>query len=124
MTAYDRLELPRPSVELTTTRRRVPRFDAAPAFPAATLFSVIAIDSTHVRATFATPVLDNDALRCTASYHFTATPPALPLEVFEVVPEGALGPSGADSVLITTSEMLQGGDYHLLIDVLEAVTGE
>ena len=96
---------------LRTVRRRMERFTFVPAAPPdAELFSVVAVDETHVLATFAAAVLDNDALRCVDVYHFTPE-----LTVSEIEPVG----DPPTAVLITVNEMLDDESYTLLIDVLE-----
>lgn len=66
------------------------------------------VDSTHVRATFSAAVLDNPAIRCLDLWLLTPTPSGVPIKVLEVVPEQT---PETTSVLLTTTEHLQSGNY-------------
>lgn len=74
------------------------------------------VDSTHIRVTFARPVLDNAAIRCVDVWEVTPPGSEHAVDVFEVVPEG----DPVESVLLTTSEHRTVADYICSLHFLEA----
>jgi hypothetical protein len=100
-----------------THRVRKIASDYAPvASPDPSVLMVEAIDSTHVRITWASPLISNAALECTGIYEITPQDIADPeIEVLAVELES----DPVISVLLTTSEMHDLADYDLTIHVLE-----
>ena len=75
--------------------------------------SFAAVDSTHVRATFAAAVLDGPAIRCIDLWQLEN---GAPITVLEVIPEQT---PATTSVLLTTTEHLQGAAYIGTLHFLE-----
>lgn len=80
-------------------------------------YSVVALNSTHVRATFNVPVLNNDALTAVENYKITRVIGGARLPVHLVVPESVPSPTYVD---LTTDEMQTGvNNYDFQIENVE-----
>lgn len=80
------------------------------------ILSIAAVDSTHVRVTFAQPLISNAALMCAGVYSIVPNDPSNPsITVMGVETEG----DPVESVLLTTTEHYNLGDYVLSIAMFE-----
>lgn len=95
---------------------RANRHTIEPLNTTARLLSVVAIDSTHARATFASPVVDNPAVTCLASWAIAPVLAAPAVQILAIVKES----SPVASVLLTTTEFKNLADYTLTVHILEA----
>lgn len=99
------------------TQRRLIGSSTAPA--PFRVISVVALDSTHVRITFAEPMLSNPPLRTASSYEITGIGAAAGHNprVLTATPQAVAAPISVD---LTTDEMRGGIDnYNMRIHSLE-----